>query len=221
MKFRFGNSSREQIKSPIEEGWHRIHSPSPRLGYVLAGVTGLVVVFVLFGWLVAVSLYSSQSEVGREVVGDTVPWGAVLLAMLLFIPVHELIHAIWLPHFGLSPQTVMVIWPRKLRIGVYYEGCMARGRWSMMRLAPFVWITAITIGLLTLFSFVPAPYALVVFLQVFFLVNGLGSGGDLVAVLWVHFRVPTNTQICFRGGKAYWRVLTLSGEASLPANRHP
>jgi hypothetical protein len=38
--------------------------------------------------------------------------------------------------------------------------------------------------------------------------NGIGSGGDVVAVVWVLFKVPAKTQICFRSGKAYWRLAT-------------
>ena len=100
----------------------------------------------------------------------------------------------------------MIIWPRKLRFGVYYDGCLTRRRWVMMRLAPFFCITGLTIGLLTLFQVVPAPYFLLVFLQLLFLLNGLGSGVDVIAVIWVMFQVPANTEICFIKGKAYWRL---------------
>ena len=131
-----------------------------------------------------------------------------MLALLLFIPVHELIHALWLPRLGLTSQTMMIIWPKKLRFGVYYEGCLTRGRWLMMRLAPFICITAITIGFLTLFQVTAAWYPLVVFLQLLFLLNGIGSGGDVVAVIWVLKQVPAKTEICFLSGKAYWRPVS-------------
>jgi hypothetical protein len=205
LKFHFGKLSWEQVEPPIEEGWNRIQSPSLRLGYGLAILIGLVVIFLLFMWLVAVSLFTSGSGIGTADGGGPVPWAAVIAALLLSIPAHELIHALWLPHMGLSPQSVMIIWPKKLWIGVYYDGCMTRGRWLMMRMAPFVCLTLFTVGLLTLFEFIPAPHALVVFLQLLFLINGIGSGGDLVAIIWVLFQVPTKTQICFHSGKAYWR----------------
>jgi hypothetical protein len=207
LKFHFGELSWPQEESPIAEGWSRIQSPSSRLGYGLAILIGLVVIFLLFLWLVVISVFTAGSGIGTEEVGGSVPWGAVIAALVLSIPFHELIHALWLPGMGLSPQSVLVIWPRKLWIGVYYDGCMTRGRWLMMRLAPFVCLTLFTVGLLTLFVFIPAPHALVVFLQLLFLINGIGSGGDLVAVIWVLFQVPTKTQICFRGGKAYWRLV--------------
>jgi hypothetical protein len=41
------------------------------------------------------------------------------------------------------------------------------------------------------------------------LVNGIGSGGDVIAVIWVLFQVPQKATICFSGGKAYWRLISL------------
>jgi hypothetical protein len=125
--------------------------------------------------------------------------------LLLFIPLHELLHAVWHPQLGLSCRTVLVIWPRKLRFGVYFKGCMTRRRWLVMRLAPLVVLSVIPAVLLTLFYGYPVSYALEVFLQVLLLVNGIGSGGDIVAVIWVLRQVPSESQICFYGGKAYWR----------------
>jgi hypothetical protein len=130
----------------------------------------------------------------------------MLLALLLFIPLHELLHAIWHPQLGLSPRTVLVIWLKRLRFGVYYEGCMTRRRWLSMRLAPLLVLSVLPAGLLALFHLFPVSFALETFLQVLILVNGIGSGGDVVAVIWVLRQVPSGSQICFYGGKAYWRL---------------
>ena len=193
----------------MEAGLTRIHSPSSRLGYLLAGLVGLLFTVALVLWQIAVSLSAVQSEAGGAAASApadaAVPWGPVILALLLSIPMHELVHAIWHPKLGLSSQTVMVIWPTKLRFGVYYEGCMTRRRWLAMRLAPFVCLSVIPVLLLTLLMVVPASFALETFLQVLFLVNGIGSGGDVIAVLWVLFQAPARSQICFCNGKAYWR----------------
>lgn len=205
MRFHFGNVPGEQNEPPVEEGLTRIHSPSSRLGYLLAGLVGLALPAVLFVCFVAVSLLSLPNRVADAAVEAPMPWGAVILALLLFIPLHELTHAVLHPGFGLSPQTVMVIWPTKLRFGVYYEGCMTRRRWLLMRLAPLVCLSVVPILLLTLFRVVLLPFPLEIFWQVLTLVNFVGSGGDLVAAIWVLFQVPAGAEICFRGGKAYWR----------------
>jgi hypothetical protein len=168
-------------------------------------LVGLAFPFVLVGWLIVVSMLAGGSEEAVTVVDVPPPWGAVLLALLLYIPLHELLHAVWHPQLGLSPRTVLVIWPKRLRFGVYYEGCMTRRRWLAMRLAPLIVLSIIPAGFLTLFHFISVSFALETFLNVLLLVNGIGSGGDIVAVVWVLRRVPSKTQICFFGGKAYWR----------------
>lgn len=205
MRLIFGNVPGGQALS-AEEGWYRIHSPSSRLGFVLAAVVGLAFPLVLCAWLSAVEALVARVAVGGVGVETPMPWGAQVLALLLFIPLHELLHAVWHPRLGLSPQTALVIWPTKLRFGVYYDGCMTRRRWLAMRLAPFFFLTVVPIGFLTLFKFAPAPYALDLFLQVLFLVNAIGSGGDIVAAIWVLRQVPPGARVCFHGGKAYWRT---------------
>jgi hypothetical protein len=209
LRFRFGNVPGEQYEPSAEAGLTRIHSPSARLGYLLAGLVGLALPAVLFACFVAISLLSLPHEIA-DAAADTpveapMPWGAVILALLLFIPLHELTHAVLHPGFGLSPQTVMVIWPTKLRFGVYYAGCMTRRRWLLMRLAPLACLSVVPILLLTLFRVVLLPFPIEIFWQVLTLMNFVGSGGDLVAAIWVLFQVPAGAEICFRGGKAYWR----------------
>jgi hypothetical protein len=74
-----------------------------------------------------------------------------------------------------------------------------------MRLAPLVCLSVVPLVSLTLFKVVPASFALEIFLQVLVLVNMVGSGGDVIAVIWVLRQVPAQGEICFRSGKAYWR----------------
>ena len=217
MKFHLGSLPEDRDDLPDVEGWHRIYSPRPRLGYLLAGLIGLLFPLVVCGWLIVVSALAGQREGGETLVHQSTPWGVVLLALLLYIPLHELLHAVWHPQLGLSPQTVLVIWPRKLRFGVYYEGCMTRRRWVMMRLAPLIVLVILPAALLTLFHYAPVPFALETFLQVMLLVNGIGSGGDVVAVIWVLRQVPSKAQLCFCGGKAYWRPASASAQEVLPS----
>ena len=209
LRFRFGEVPGEQGEPYEEEGLTRIHSPTSRLGYLLAGLVGLALPAVLFVPLAAISLLTLSKGAGGQAAAASVdppmPWGAVILALLLFIPLHELVHTLVHPGLGLSPRTVVVLWPAKLRFGVYYEGCMTRRRWLVMRLAPLICLTLIPVLLLALFKVAPASFATEIFWQVLTLVNGVGSGGDLVAAIWVLAQVPAGAEICFRGGRAYWR----------------
>jgi hypothetical protein len=218
LRLHFGNLSEDQGGPPKLEKWKRLHSPSSRLSYLLVGLIGLMVPNLFCVWLIFTSVLAEQNKGGETVVDTSTPWGAVLLALLLFIPLHELLHVVWHPQLGLSPRTVLVIWPRKLRFGVYYEGSMTRRQWLFMRITPLMVLTVIPVGLLTLFRYLPVPFALETFLQVMMLVNGIGSGGDVVAVIWVLFQIPSKSQIGFFGGKAYWRSVPVPRHALTPSS---
>lgn len=217
MRLHYGDVPKGQGERSELEEWHRIHSPSSRLGYLLAGLVGFLFPSGLFVWLIIMSLLAVQSKRAEAPIDTATPWGAVVLALLLYIPMHELLHAVWHPQRGFSPQTVMVVWPAKLRFGVYYEGCMTRRRWLMMRIAPLAFLSVVPAGLLAAFQYVSVAFAVQIFLQVLMLVNGIGSGGDVIAVMWVLYQVPSSAQICFCEGKAYWRQVSPAGRAAPPS----
>jgi len=204
LRLHIGDVPKSQEGQSEIEGWHRIHSPGSRLGYLLAGLVGFLFPSILLAWLIILSLLTLQR--GTDAPVDTgTPWGAVILALLVYIPLHEFLHAVWHPRQGFSSQTVMVVWPARLRFGVYYAGCMTRRRWLMMRLAPLVLLSVVPAGISAVLQYMSASFAVQTFLQVLMLVNGIGSGGDIVAVIWVLYQVPATAHICFLEGKAYWR----------------
>jgi hypothetical protein len=205
MKLHLGDLPQERAEIPAPAGWHRIQSPGSRWAYLLALVVGFVFPNVLCLWLVVVSALVPGNGGTETPIDSGTPWLAALGAFLLCIPLHELLHASAHPHGGRTPQTTMIVWPAKLRFGVYYEGCMIRKRWLMMRLTPLLVLSVLPAVLLTLFYWVAVAYAVNVFLQVLMLVNAIGSGADIVAAAWVLFQVPALAQICFSGGKAYWQ----------------
>jgi hypothetical protein len=205
MRLHFGDMPAAAGSRPAAEGWHRIRSPGSRLGYLLAGLAGLafpgilIVTLSILSFLTAPAGYPAVPDDGLS------RWGGVVLALILFVPLHELVHALWHPGGGSSSQTVLVLWPAKLRFGVYYEGCMTRRRWLGMRLAPLFLLSVLPAILLALFYWFPVAYPLQVFFEVLLLMNGIGSGGDIIAVIWVLCQVPAGAEICFADGKAYWR----------------
>ena len=207
MKVHIGNKPHQPAALADTTGLQRIHSPSSRRGYLAAGLVGLFILFLLLGVLIGVSVFLDYQGIGaaETAVDTSTPWGVVIFALLIFIPLHEFLHMIWYPKFGFSAQTTLVIWPQKLRFGVYYAGCVSRPRWLMMRLAPLIFLSIFPTLLLILYYFIPFPYSINVFLQLIMLVNAIGSGGDVVAAILVMRQVPSSADICFHEGKAYWR----------------
>lgn len=191
--------------SPEAQGWQAIHSPQARQGYRLAALAS----FALLGGLcVGLALLSSVvSGKGLATAGDsTMTWAVVLVVLVTFIPLHEFLHLLGQPEWGRSDRSLLVVWPAKLRLGVYYEGCMSRRRWLGMRLAPLLALSVLPAGLLLLSQVQPFTVELEIGLQVLMVVNALGSGGDLLAVWLVLKQVPPSGQLCFREGRAYWQT---------------
>ena len=206
MRFQIG--SFENDTPNICENWVRLVSPQSSKAYLKAGFAGILIPGLLIFGLIVFSLVNPRQRQMEVDIQAPAPWGAVLLALLIYIPLHEIIHAIFQPGMGLTRRSVLVIWPRKLRLGVYYDGCMLRWQWIIMRLAPVICLSFVPAGLLILFNYVAVSNSVEIFMQVLMLVNGIGSGGDVLAVGWVLLNVPRNTKICFANGQAYTQKLT-------------
>jgi hypothetical protein len=72
-----------------------------------------------------------------------------------------------------------------------------------MRLLPFLALTILPLAVF-LIVYNQMTYALEIYLIIVMLTNGLGSGGDLVAVIIVLLQVPASGALNFYRGRAYW-----------------
>ena len=176
------------------------------MGFLLASLTGFVLLIfpITTICLVLTYLVMSRPEPGGGEIQPTAWWGA-LLACIVFIPLHELLHLVLHPQGGRSDQSILVLWPAKFRFGVYYEGSMSRTRWLLMRIAPFMVLSVIPAVLWTAFQYVPYNYDLKTFISVVVVLNAVGCGGDVIAMFLVLFQVPPSASMVFRAGRAYWR----------------
>jgi len=204
MRLHIGELPRAKEMSLEAQDWRVIRSPSDGLGFGLAALVGLA---LLSGLCVGLGLFSSMiGDRGMATAGDSAtPWGVALAVLVVYIPLHELLHLLGQPEWGRSSRSVVVVWPTKLHFGVYYEGCMSRRRWLGMRLAPLIVLSVLPAGLLALLQVQPLSAELEIGLQVLMVVNTLGSGGDILAALLVLAQVPASGQLCFREGRAYWQ----------------
>lgn len=150
-------------------------------------------------------MYQSLASDEGTSSGASMPWSVVIFVLVLYIPVHELFHGLFHPGGGRTDRTILMIWPRKIRFGMYFEGCMPRKRWLIMRAAPLIFLSLVPTAVLAAANLVVILDELAIGLQVLILVNSIGSGGDLVALGTVLRHVPRGADICFSGGKAYWK----------------
>lgn len=168
-------------------------------------IVGVAVLFLLITPSVIRSFLLPSPPMPADSIQNRVTWPAVMVILLLSVPLHELLHAVFLPDFGLSRSTTLVVWPRGLRFGVFFDGQLSRRRWLLMRTAPFLVLALVPSIWLASSSGAPDDFALEAFLSLMILLNSVGSGGDLVAVAWVARRIPPGSSLLFRGGRAFWR----------------
>ena len=200
---------------PEAAGLHKIGGPGATISHLLASLIGLFLLEVpIAGLCLILSIFAIPNPDVDPNYIPPVAWGAAALAMLSFIPLHELLHLIWHPQSGRSERSILVIWPTKLLFGVYYEGCMSRTRWMLMRIAPFVFLSILPAVFIAIFQYVAFSHMSKTYLEVLMLLNTVGSGADVAAIFVVASRVPRSASLCFRGGKAYWRPATAVSEAS-------
>ena len=206
MRFRLGNLPETEECQPEPAGWRRLHGPNARSAYLVAGMMGLALLCTLCVGLAMVSLLTSRGLPSEPRESVATPWGILIAVLLLYIPVHEILHIAWHPRFGLSDRTQVLVWPAKMRFGAYYEGCMSRGRWLAMRSSPFIVLSLIPAATLALCSKTSLDFAVETCLLLLMIVNAVGSGGDAIAIAWVLSQTPRRADLCFQGGRAYWRL---------------
>jgi hypothetical protein len=216
MKIHVGNIPEIPDFQPEAEGLRSIRGPKASVSFLFAGLTGfLLLICPLMALCQILSYFAIPNSEAMQGTHLPPPGGAVVLTLLLFIPLHELMHLIWHPRQGFSDQSILILWPSRLRFGVYYEGSMSRTRWLIMRISPFVVLSLIPASLLSIFQNIPVNNFLQTGLEVLMVVNGVGSGGDVIAMFLVLFQVPPSAVMCFRGGRAYWRPIAPAGAPAL------
>ncbi len=201
MRFLVNPTPPAGIPQALPEGWSLIRQPKPRRALTAAIAAGLglpVIPFLLLGlesWLFPIT--DTRPYV-------TIPVWTVVPVVLVSVVLHELLHMLGHPGSGRSLRSQVLIWPRKLQIGVYYDGEMPRSRWLAMRLAPLFCLTVLpALLLLAVYPFL-IDYIWQQFIVMVILINSLGAGGDLVAALIVARQVPRGGKVGIWQGRACW-----------------
>lgn len=165
-------------------------------------MTGLGLSFLPFLLLSLQSWLLPRVEANQT---ETIPWWIVFPVLLVSVVVHESLHLLCHPGWGLSSRSLVLVWPRRFLVGVHYEGFMSRTRWLVMRLSPLLGLTVLP----TLVLLVVYPFEMSFFWQQFtvlvILVNSWGAGGDLVASVIVAQQVPRGGHVGAWNGRACWR----------------
>ncbi|WP_420632060.1 DUF3267 domain-containing protein [Candidatus Leptofilum sp.] len=203
MKLRINPKPHSDHSQVVPADIQFIQQPQKRVGVILSIIAGLIIPVVPFIILTVESyLFPRRSTYN----GESIPWWIIFPVLIICIVFHELLHLIWHPGWGLSEQSSLNIWPKKVQFGVHYDGFMYRSRWLVMRLAPLVGLTLLPTIFLMAAHFFRLPYFWQQFVILLILINSLGSGGDFLASVIVYRQVPAHSEIGIWNGRACWRA---------------
>ena len=190
MKFKLGPLPENEDFHPSETGWRRLREPSPILLSTLAIPTALALMGLTFFFL---KMFTAQETFRIDM---TLVWWAIVILG----PIHELVHAISTPSWGLSDKTVVGFWPRRLLPYTIYTDALNRSRIIWFLVMPFLTLTVLpAIGMCIFRQDCPV-------LNHFILVHAGLSSGDIVQLPIFYFQVPRHALVRNKGYKSYWRA---------------
>ncbi|MBA4192727.1 MAG: hypothetical protein C0467_32580 [Planctomycetaceae bacterium] len=181
--------------------------PSPGRLNLVGSVIGIALcALILLGWRQHLPSDTSSVQIDLAPFGS---WGAVAVPAILLlvgavfflarIAMHELIHAIACPGFGLSDAAVLGVWPSRLIPYADYQGPMPCWRGTIVAIAPFTILSLLPLAMASSGASVPT------FCVVVSVVNALVCGGDALIGFMVLSQVPLRAVVQNKQWGMWWR----------------
>ncbi len=136
---------------------------------------------------------------GGEVVLTPAGLLTALAALAALIVTHELIHALSLPGFGLTPATTLGFWPKMVTPYVAHRGELARDRHVAVGLMPFLVLSLLPLLAAALTGWMPGWAVALSSL------NALFSSGDMIGAALLLAQTPRSATVRSRGLETWWR----------------
>ena len=186
-----------------------LKEPSPWVLNLLATPVGaLAAALLMIGWghiEVAWNFGPSESGIFTPAV---IVLAAILIGMAALIAVHELIHAVCYPQFGLTPATLIAFWPSKLLFLAIHYDALPRNRLLLVYLLPLLVISVFPLIVCRSLGIES------VLLMLASIANALVAGGDIFCFFLILAQVPANALVRNQGWATWWKSVDGAGERS-------
>jgi hypothetical protein len=176
---------------PIEEGWKAVKEPKSVVVTMLISLP----IGLLMSSIVIFIAYMNGIE------SDIKPNISLVIALLIIIPIHELIHALVFPEPINSDKVIFGLLPKVGAFYAHYEGEMKKIRFLITLLAPFIVITIIPLIFLCVTG-IDMPFVIKISA-----VNALCASADVFGFFTILFQLPKNSVVRNKGIKTYWKPL--------------
>lgn len=192
--------------TPEREGWQQIRVPTPARLLIVGSVVGIpLAASVALGWSRWFSMDTPLLQMDVTALGPLgamVPLGLLLAGLVSFgglIALHELVHALACPRFGLSSATTIGIWPSRFLPYADYRKPLLCWRFIIVAAAPFVVISLIPLAFAHATGLAPKSS------MVLSVVNALVSGGDALICFVMLAQVPLDAMVQSKRWDIWWR----------------
>jgi len=192
MRFMLGPMPENSQFDLEDEGWVAVREPGLiKIQLITIPVVVFVVLlFQLAFWLAGIDV-SPLSNIKNAPIA--------LAIILVVVPIHELLHLVCFPGFGLGEKSIVGFWPKMFIPYVHYDGILSKKRFVLIASCPFVVLSITPL----LISFIKPDVALVI-VAVSYL-NCLVCGVDLISIFFVVKQVPSDAVVRNKGFHSYWR----------------
>ena len=200
MRFHLGAVPEDPNFLPEAEGWLPIREPGPWMVQLIATPVAFVLASLSVGFIYLVfprELLSPQP--GTTSLLCAPAWIGMLI---LLIPVHEFLHAVAQPGWGLSPRSVIGFWPAKMLFYAHYEGSMSRNRFLLIMAMPYLILAWLPIPFLALFQVFDWTLITALALAYLSLIGSVFACGDAVGFWVILSQFPASAFVRNKG----WRT---------------
>ena len=181
-----------------DETWHSIVEPNPLLMQFVALPIALVTAGLFFYlWNLISSFESLHVPAGWEIATQV----GIIVSFPLLILIHECLHAICYPGYGLGQETLIGCWPSRMLFYAYYNGPMSRDRFLLVFAMPFLVISVVP---LLVAAILPLPEVATRILAWFSIWNSLFACGDILGFFLILAQVPRGAIVRNKSWRSYW-----------------
>lgn len=148
---------------------------------------------------------SIHGESGASVFGVYAPLVYLVAVLGIGLPaliaIHELIHAVCYPQFGLTPSTMIAVWPAKLLFLAIHFDALRRNRLLLVYSMPFLVISILPLAVCRGLGTNSMA------LMLASIANALFAGGDIFCFFLIWFQVPRRAMLRNQGWQTWWKPI--------------
>jgi hypothetical protein len=199
MKFVYGNIPENNDFHPEMEGWRGIKEPNPILLQIIA-IPVLLIIIIIWGLILLYWSYINSINPEEFLLAiNLVTVLEFLFILVISIPVHEFLHAIFHPGWGLSSETMIGLWLEKGIFYAHYNGTISRNRFIVVFIMPLFLMGIVPLILLFVSPSLFPTFAIISFCGVLLAV------GDIIGAVIIVFQIPRLSMVRNKGWNSFWK----------------